>query len=129
MYDMYVVYGTEDARRVQAANYEEGTAGTAEDDANDDDALMQFELLEVLVRLAFARYLLSRELSDASDAVERLLAEHVIPSLPPEALVDTNEFRFERMYNRAVEGLLIEHKDFLAAVYAVRPFLKVERWL
>ena len=78
---------------LQATNFEEGAAGTKEDEANDDDALMQFEFYEILVRLAFSKFILSREMVDASDAVDRLMAQHVLPNLPAEALFDPNEFR------------------------------------
>ena len=105
---------------MQATNFEEGVSGAVEDDANDDDALMQFELYEVLVRLAFAKFIQSKEMSDASDAVDRLMDEFVLPNLPAEALVDPNEFRFTRLYNEDVEALLEEWHPFTEAVFKVR---------
>jgi hypothetical protein len=105
---------------VQATNFKEGAAGTKEDDANDDNALMQFELYEILVRVAFAKYILSKEVAGPSDAVERLMDEHVLPNLPAEALVDPNEFRFKRLYCHEVEEALVEHHDILDAVFKAR---------
>jgi hypothetical protein len=104
---------------LQATNYEEGVEGSTENDANDDAALMQFELYEVLVRIAFSKFIVSKEMSDASDAVDRLVAEHVLPNLPAEALVDPNEFRFKRMYTQEVEEVLVMYHPFIAAVFQV----------
>lgn len=91
----------------------------AEDDANADDALVQFELYEVLVRLAFAKFINSKEMSDASDALDRLMEEHVLPNIPEEVLVDPNEFRFNRMYTEDVEEVLLKYDDFLIAIFQV----------
>jgi hypothetical protein len=91
----------------------------AEDEANADDALVQFELYEVLVRLAFAKFINSKEMNDASDALDRLMEEHVLSNVPEEVLVDPNEFRFNRMYTEEVEELLLKHDDFLQAIFQV----------
>jgi hypothetical protein len=104
---------------LQAANYEEGIVDSADNAANDDASLMQFELYEVLVRLAFSKFILSKEMSDASDAVDRLMSEHVLPNLPAEALVDPNEFRFKRMYTQEVEEVLVAYHPFISAVFKV----------
>lgn len=104
---------------VQAANHEEGVQTQAESDANDDDALVRFEFLEVLVRIAFLKYIAGREMTDASDAVARLLEEIVLPRAPPAALLDPNAFRFGRMYCDEVEAVLSQHWDFLMAVFKV----------
>ena len=104
----------------QATNYEEGVASAADDDANDDDALMRFELHEMLVRMAFSKFIASREMSDASDAVDRLMADYVMPNLPAEALVDPNEFRFQRMYAQDVEEVLVANGALVDAVFKAR---------
>ena len=104
---------------VQATNFEEGVATMAEDAANDDNALVQFELYEVLVRLSFAKFINSKEMSDASDALDRLLEDHVLSNIPEECLVDPNEFRFNRMYNEEVEEVLVKYDDFLHATFQV----------
>lgn len=74
----------------------------------------------MLVRIAFSKYIISRELADASDAVQRLLEECVLPGAPALALVDPNEFRFRRMYNEATERVLEVHCDFLTGVFKAR---------
>jgi hypothetical protein len=104
---------------LQATNYEEGIVGSVDNDANDDSALMQFELHEILVRIAFSKFIISKEMSDASDAVDRLMSEYVLPNLPAEALLDPNEFRFKRMYTQEVEEVLVAYHPFLYAVFQV----------
>ena len=106
--------------RLQAANLEEGLQSRAEAVANDDDQLVRFEFIEVLVRIAFSKYIASGLMRDASDAVARLLEECVLPRAPPAALVDPNAFRFGRMYCAEVEAVLERHWDFLGAVFKVR---------
>lgn len=32
-------------------------------------------------------------MTDASDATQRFIADVILPRMPPEALIDTNEFR------------------------------------
>lgn len=103
----------------QATNFEEGVSTAAEDAANDDNALVQFELYEVLVRLAFSKYINSKEMNDASDALDRLMEENVLANVPEEVLVDPNEFRFNRMYTEQVEEVLLKYDDFLYAIFLV----------
>jgi len=81
---------------------------------------VRFELHEVIVRLAFAKFIESRELSDASDAVTRLLEEFVVPNVPAEALIDPNEFRFQRMMCADTEAVLLNYMDLLRGVFEVR---------
>jgi hypothetical protein len=109
------------ANNVQAANFESAADGASAEDAaaNDDTALMRFELIEVIVRIAFSKYVISKEIRDASNAVEELLANCILPGLPPLAFVDPNDFRFRRMYNEATEKVLIGHCDFLSGVFKV----------
>lgn len=110
---------------MQATNFEEGVATAAEDAANDDDALVQFELYEALVRLAFAKFINSKEMSDASDALDRLMEDHVLPNVPEEVLVDPNEFRFNRMYKEDVEAVMLKHDDFVHAIFQVLHWLQL----
>ena len=105
---------------MQATNFEEGVASAAEDAANDDNALVMFELYEVLVRLSFAKYINSKEMNDASDALDRLMEENVLSNIPEECLVDPNEFRFNRLYTEEVEEVLVKYDSFLQAIFRVR---------
>jgi hypothetical protein len=110
---------------LQATNLEEGMATTAENEENDSNALVQFELYEVLVRLSFEKYINSNEMNDASDALDRLMKENVLSKVPGEVLVDPNHFRFNRMYTKEVEGILVQYDEFLEAIFQVCPFLSL----
>ncbi|KAG2491392.1 hypothetical protein HYH03_010183 [Edaphochlamys debaryana] len=118
-----------------AVNFEEET-DTAEAEANDDDAMVRFEFIEGLVRAAFGKYIATKRMDDASDAVGALLAEvQAAPGLPPEAKVDPNDFRRERFYLEDVEVVLIEYRELLTAahkLYKARDRTKYfwpEHWL
>ncbi|KAG2484429.1 hypothetical protein HYH03_016739 [Edaphochlamys debaryana] len=118
-----------------AVNFEE-EQGTAEAEANDDDAMVRFEFIEGLVRAAFGRYITTRRMDDASDAVAALLADvSSAPGLPPEARVDPNDFRRDRFYTPDVEAVLREYGELLAAaqrLYRARDrtkFFWPEHWL
>ena len=52
---------------------------------NDDRALMRFEFLQCLVRVAIAKYVRSGLINDVSEAVERLLLEDIEKRMPDEA--------------------------------------------
>ncbi|KAG2452449.1 hypothetical protein HYH02_002691 [Chlamydomonas schloesseri] len=100
-----------------SVNFEEESE-TAEAEANDDDAMMRFEFMEGIVRAAFGKYIASKQLTDMSDAVARLLAEICeCPDLPPEARVDPNDFRCNRFYTEQVEAVLKEYHDLLFAAF------------
>jgi hypothetical protein len=75
-----------------AVNFEE-EGDSAEAQANDDGAMMRFEFLEGLVRAAFGKLIASKKCTDASDAVQMLLQDIVLPAQPPASLHDPNEFR------------------------------------
>jgi hypothetical protein len=111
-------------KTVQAANFESAADGTSQQDAaaNDDTALMRFELIEIIVRIAFSKYIIPREATNPSSAVKQLLINYILPGVPPLAFVDPNEFRFRRMYNEATESVLVEHCDFLLGIFKVRSF-------
>lgn len=78
---------------------------------NDDEALMRFEWLEALVRISIAKYIQDKQMTnDISEAVGLFCKEH-LHRLPPEATLDTNEFRRNRLYNEEVDGLLKVRAD------------------
>lgn len=110
--------GSDLANIFVAVNWEEnqGAAANDADDANDDLAMMRFEFLEGLVRVAFGKYITPGLMDDASDAV-KALCDHIKAQLPPEAQVDGNDFRRNRMYCREVEDVLIPYLDLITAMY------------
>ncbi|GLI68136.1 hypothetical protein VaNZ11_012472 [Volvox africanus] len=100
-----------------AVNFEEESE-TEESAANDDDGMVRFEFMEGLIRIAFVKYIHTKRMSDASDALGMLLEEVVAsPSLPPEVRVNPNEWRRTRFYTPDVEEVLKEYWDLLISMF------------
>jgi hypothetical protein len=107
-----------DIQRIFAAvNFEESDGDSAENMENDDNGMMRFEFLEGIVRTAFGRFIFSGEMKDASDACQMFIDKIVIPRVPPEALVDPNDFRVNRLYVCEVEAVLVEYQDLLFSCF------------
>jgi len=111
-------------------------------DENDDHALMRFEFLETLVRIAVLKYGHSHhhQPADASASLVagsvvsvksslpqptnvnvslccELLFEEITASLPPDARIDPNQFRYDRLYFEGVENVLRSLSRDLRVVY------------
>jgi len=99
------------------ANYEEDKKSEVSK-VNEDNALLRFEFIEVLIRLALAKYGNGIETYDVSDAVSMLFERNISPNLPPEAAIDSDKFRIERLYFEEMEDEFVKHKDLLRAVYS-----------
>ena len=73
-------------------------------EVNDDHALMRYEFVEVLTRLAVAKYGKGwiPEGAEApltlSGAMKQLFTQNILPNMPAEALQDPNDFRKNRLY-------------------------------
>ena len=84
-------------------------------------ALCRHEWLQVLVRIAIARYVPNDKkgnpLGDVSDAVEKLFDEHLKPHLPIDALQSSNHFRTTMCYNEKMETILRKHHASMVALY------------
>merc|ERR1719238_1767034 len=87
--------------------------GSLENDANLDNALMRFEFLEVIVRVALAKF---PKLA-AADAVTTLLTQHFLKYCGPDVAHDRNAFRRERLYNELIDGILKLHLVSLKAMF------------
>eukprot|EP00899_Mesostigma_viride_P012886 jgi/Mesvir1/21599/Mv04029-RA.1 len=98
-----------------ATNVEE--AGQDNIDANDDEALCRFEMVEVVVRLGVAKYGKGQGNVDVSTAVETFIAQNLVPFLGPDILVDKNIFRTDRLYTESVDELLAKHTNLLHRVF------------
>ena len=85
-------------------NLESGGETKATAKANDARSLMRFEFMESIIRIAVARF--SAGIPAVSECVEKLSAECIEPNLPPEACVDPDQFRRERLYNEDVDTVL-----------------------
>lgn len=105
-----------------STNVEDATRGApsreqkALNSANLDKALMRFEFLQAIVRLAIAKYLKGGGIKDASEAVEKLL-EHDFGLLPAEARHDPEEFRTARLYMRDTHNILSKHEKNLRGIF------------
>ena len=93
-----------------AANYEEDR-NSEDAKLNDDNSLMRFEYIETLVRIAVARFI--RTVPDFPKdiclATQKLIAEVIQPNMPPEACVDSNDFRRNRLYFEEMDLLYDKH--------------------
>ena len=70
--------------------------------ANCDLALCRFEWLEAIMRVAKAKFCDPKVSPDIRAAVDKLWIGHITPRLPPEAILDRDDFRRERLYTREV---------------------------
>lgn len=104
-------------------NYEEDK-GSEINKENDDRALMSFEFLEIIVRVAIAKYIKSKEVQDVSDAVEMLCTACIQPNLCPEAVIVPNDFRERKLYFEEIAEFFEDHEPFLRAVYTFYAHLR-----
>jgi len=108
-----------------STNYEDRTTSSLEarrlNDANPDRALMRFEFLQLLVRLAVAKYVRDErcELRDVSEALELLFSEVLEPRLPPEARHAPDAFRRRRLYTRGASDVFARNEASLRAVFEI----------
>jgi hypothetical protein len=84
---------------------------------NVDTALMRFEFVQCLVRLAIAKYIRNKDESDVSTAVERFFAHDMLTNLPPEALRDPDAFRRNRLYKTEVDAVLRKYEEPLQVLF------------
>ncbi|KAK3289603.1 hypothetical protein CYMTET_2970, partial [Cymbomonas tetramitiformis] len=96
----------------------------------DELMLMRCDFLEALIRLAKARYgkrrntggtlgeASSREMEiRTSDALHMLMTKNVAPHLCPEATLNCDEFRKNRLYTKEMESLCADHLPILRALH------------
>lgn len=95
--------------------------------SNLDDALTRYEWLNVVVRLAMAKYGRGSKIVRVAEAIDAFCREHIYTrkentitpvSLPPEALADPNDFRRTRLYVREVDDVIRNNMTFLVALYS-----------
>ena len=86
-------------------------------DMNDDSALMRFEFLGCVVRLAIIKYVKSGMVFDVSEAVQLLCEKNIQKHLGPQAICDSNDFRRYRLYNPKVDHILCEHLHMLRGIF------------
>eukprot|EP00210_Caulerpa_lentillifera_P005165 g4937.t1 len=128
------VKSTDLVRMFVSTNFEEDSK-TEESEANDDDALVRFEFLEIIIRASFGKYISSKQLNDSSDSVKKLLEDSIIPNLPMEAKVDPNEFRKERFYTPEMDMEIRRNYSFLKGIFKLykakdkTKYFAIEHWI
>ena len=93
--------------------------------ANDDRALMRFEFLDCVVRIAIAKYLKSGATNDVSDSLVMLCEQNIKPNLDAEAVHDSNDFRKDRLYFEDLDKVLWKNQNKMAMIFDVFALPKV----
>ncbi|KAK3248905.1 hypothetical protein CYMTET_41646 [Cymbomonas tetramitiformis] len=84
-----------------ATNFEEdGNEDLNED--NDDDALMRFEFIEILIRIAILKYGQGVATYDPAEALRMLITQNMKPNVGSDVARNSNDFRKDRLYVKEV---------------------------
>ncbi|KAK3238958.1 hypothetical protein CYMTET_51082 [Cymbomonas tetramitiformis] len=105
-----------------------------------NNALLRYEFLEVLVRIAVAKYGDGIETCDVSEALTFLLERNIRPNVPLLASTPADAWRWERLYNEELDNLFKSHSEILHLIhkaYITRPpeggrrckMFQIDHWL
>ena len=86
-------------------------------DVNNDSALMRFEFLGCVARLAVVKYVKTNIVNDVSEAIQMLCDNHISKFLGPKAICDSNDFRKDRLYNPHVDKIYRDHLPRLLSIF------------
>ncbi|CAG9313733.1 unnamed protein product [Blepharisma stoltei] len=81
---------------------------------NPGSALVRYEFMEILVRIANDRFLRNKICSNIADSVQKMIDDHLIKNMIP---MDTNIWRNEKYLCEEVDLVLKAHKPILDAIY------------
>jgi hypothetical protein len=84
---------------------------------NPDRALMRFEFVEILLRIAIAKFVKTRWTRSISTAFERLWVEHITPNVAFDLNTDGNEYRRDELYIEAVDEVLRSCYNLLKLIH------------
>ena len=84
---------------------------------NSNEALMRFEFMQCLVRIAIAKYVRPKIILDTSDALAEFMERDVLPNLTAAAKHDDNVFRRERLYTRSVDEVFAKYGAALQTIF------------
>jgi hypothetical protein len=114
----------------------------AANDANDDNALVRYEFVECMVRLALTKYVETGVTIDPSDALDFFCERCLTTRLPTPATHHRDFFRNERMYLEPVDIVLRKHLPVLISVFqqlvnmdtkekkgASEPVMSMDEWM
>ena len=82
---------------------------------NSDSAIVRYEWLELLVRVAHAKY--GREASGLDECVEMLFHRNIEPFLGTLGEMDNNIFRDASLYQQNIDGCFKKHLSFLIGIF------------
>ena len=94
----------------KAANYEE-----FDQEGNDDNALVRFEFIEMLLRLSKAKYIERGDLTSISESLEKMFTTHVTPM--EGKLVSYSKWRYEQLYTNEINELLLMNLNALRKLF------------
>ena len=83
----------------------------------DQRGLCRYEWFNVLVRIGIIKYVLTKEVPDVSQAMDKLLTE-IAPKLDSWITMDQGKFRNEICYNPLCDEVLTEHMESLKIIFA-----------
>lgn len=81
---------------------------------NAANALCRYEFLEVIVRIAYDRYIRNGLCKSVSESLSRMLNEHLLPRL---TTFNSDRWRIETYMNEQVDLTLKAHKPILDSIY------------
>ena len=86
---------------------------------NNEGGFLRFEFLECLCRVGIAKYGQGQITDSVPEALRMLFEQNITPNLKwnLNGLV-SNDFRRNRLYNRKVDDLLLQHATILKALYS-----------
>ena len=81
------------------------------------------EWLQCLVRIAILKYVLSKQISEVSRAVEHMFTSKVEALLGSSSSFDANDFRLANCYSEATDAVLVEYFESLKVIIQGRSYL------
>ena len=99
-------------------NYEEPKA--KQDLAGKQDlavALTVAEFIEILLRIAQAKYIKTKKFTSLMIAVETLFSDCIVENLPERLWVDANTFRANELYREEIDDALKRNESFLRVLF------------
>ena len=84
-------------------------------EANDDRSLCRFEFYEIITRMARTKYVESSKIANISEAIEKILIEHILPNAPMR--FESTEWRKTFLWTLEVDDLFKANLDNLKKVF------------
>jgi len=82
-----------------------------------DRALLRHQWLQVIVRVAIAKYIKTGLTADVSEALDELIAVDILPNVSPFAHHDHDRFRNDQLYSEATEIAILKYWSSLKEIY------------